>query len=178
MKMALIWMIVLAALVGSLWGCQNRSEPAADVADPSTQETQTTPVEFTAGNITSFSFEHSSSAVDGCYTYRIWEEDGRVIFGLEEHYTGGRNEEFTITESALLQIGQIAERFKLDRWDGFHENNPLMVDGSGFSLSIGLKDGRSISASGNNCFPEGYEEAMAPILELCRDLIDMYADSE
>ena len=43
-------------------------------------------------------------------------------------------------------------------WDGFHESDPMVLDGGGFSFSMELENGGSISASGSNAYPSGYGE--------------------
>ena len=48
------------------------------------------------------------------------------------------------------------EEYDLESWDGFHESNPYVLDGEGFSLEMRFADGTFVSASGDNSFPKDY----------------------
>ena len=54
------------------------------------------------------------------------------------------------------EIEQILEENGAESWDGFHESDPRVLDGEGFSLKIVYADGTSVRASGENAFPPGY----------------------
>ena len=83
-----------------------------------------------------------------------------------------------VDEPVLEQLGEIAGKYRLDRWDGFDKSNNHVMDGNNFSLSVTLTDGKTISAHGSNCFSDGYSEVKQEICELFEDLINKYANRE
>lgn len=67
----------------------------------------------------------------------------------------------------VLQLNDVAA------WDGFHETDPNVLDGEGFSFYAVYTDGMTISASGSNAFPENYS-VVAPLLD---DMMQPYIDA-
>ena len=114
-----------------------------------------------------------SSAEDYVYEAEA-EEDGGVTL---THYTAfgyaseERNmvREITAGEDVRKEIARLLSECNVKSWDGFSESDPDVLDGSGFSLSIELADGSSISAHGSNAWPDnfgrlsGYLEGMLVI---------------
>ncbi len=58
--------------------------------------------------------------------------------------------------------------YGLAAWDGFHGNDPYVLDGEGFTLEYALSDGTRVHASGENAFPPGYFAAAGALEELLR----------
>ena len=69
----------------------------------------------------------------------------------------------TDTVEALMDV---IESFDVASWDGFDKSAKYVLDGEGFSLEIQFTDGSSISARGDNRFPDRYFEAMGEIWEI------------
>lgn len=70
-------------------------------------------------------------------------EDEKKIEGGEELYD---------SLAGLLHNCGAAE------WDGFHGTNSNVLDGYSFTFEMTLADGKVISASGSNSYPDGYAE--------------------
>ena len=71
-----------------------------------------------------------------------------------------------IDDASVAALERAVEDYGLERWDGFDESEPDVLDGEGFWLEIRLTDGTSIRARGDNAFPEGYFEAMGTIQDI------------
>ena len=158
--------IFLCLLIIALCGCGKTVEPEEV---PATEE----PME-----ITSFSFTHTGMSTEECYLYSVEQTEDGVRLYTEELFSGGLIIDTIVDEPVLEQLGEIAGKYRLDKWDGFDKDNKRVTDGNNFSLSITLADGKTISAHGSNRFPDGYDDAKQEICELFEDLIDKYANSE
>ena len=161
-----IQLIFLCLLMIALCGCGKIVEPEEV---PATGE----PME-----ITSFSFTHTGMSTEECYLYSVEQTEDGVRLYTEELFSGGLIVDTIVDEPVLEQLGEIAGKYRLDKWDGFDKDNKRVTDGNNFSLSITLADGKTISAHGSNRFPDGYDNAKQEICELFEDLIDKYANSE
>ena len=61
-------------------------------------------------------------------------------------------------KDCYVQLVMLLDTCDVKNWDGFSENNPHVLDGSSFDLSITRKDGSMIHARGTNATPEGFRE--------------------
>lgn len=62
------------------------------------------------------------------------------------------------TERDYRKVTEMLSRLGVERWDGFCDSNPNVLDGESFTLEIILTDGNTISASGSNAYPKNYRE--------------------
>ncbi|MCQ2432382.1 MAG: hypothetical protein MJ175_07250, partial [Clostridia bacterium] len=110
--------------------------------------------------ITSFRYSYSNP-FGGCgYFYKVRrDEDDRITFTcyMDEYRDFG---EMTceISDTVCEDLRKILEECDLIKWDGFHESDPDVLDGDGFSLDVYFADECSIRASGSNAFPSGYPD--------------------
>lgn len=125
--------------------------------------------------IKSFSFSHSGMSTDQIYSYSAEQAENDVHLYLELN-AGNQIVDVVVAEPVLERLGEIAGKYRIDRWDGFHKTNDMVLDGEGFSLYIVLADGSTISAGGSNAFPENYGNAESDICRLFEDLIDQYGN--
>ena len=139
-------------------------------ASPAQLETGGDPLEITA-----FSFYHTASSTDGCYSLTLTREESGTHLYAEELFSGGRIADAMLADDALEQLGELAGTYRVDHWDGFDKNNKRVMDGSTFTLSITCSDGTTISAHGNNAFPENYADVSAEIRTLYDELMAQYA---
>lgn len=162
------WMLGLASLF-LLGGCGEPPEPAPEPA-PEPVPTPPTPVPV---ELTEFTFDHFGMMANDCFTFTVTETEDGVMLYLEENFSGGAVLETPADPSVLDQLEQIAGNYAMVNWDGFDKSNSDILDGSGFYLSMTLTDGRTITAHGNNAFPNGYSEAKLEILEIYRSLLSV-----
>lgn len=119
--------------------------------------------------ITHFSYAvFGGMTVDYGYDYSADLVDGKVIV---KHRPNGEPEENTITletdASFMDELRAIIEKYKLNKWDGFHGNNKFNVtDGDYFSLRVEMDNGQTISAGGYMAYPKNYSAATSEIVEL------------
>ena len=160
MKKYVAMALVLAVL---LVGCAGTAQPES---------------EGEALEITSFSFRRTASYADGCYRFCVAREEGGVRLYAEELFLGGRVADTMIGEEILKRLGELAGTYHVDRWDGFDKSKSAVNDGSSFTLEITLADGSTISAHGNNSFPEYYPEFSAAVEQLHSELMEQYGVQE
>ena len=127
-----------------------------------------------AMEITLFSFTHTGTSTEECFLYSAEQTGEGIRLYTEELFSGGLIVDTIVDEPILEQLGEIAGKYGLDKWDGFDKSKKHVMDGSNFSLSVTLADGRTISAHGSNSFPDGYGDAKKEICELFENLIDKY----
>jgi len=160
-QLLFVWILLIA-----LCSCRKKT-------DPGEMQVQGGPMEMI-----SFSFTHTGMSTEQCFLYSAEQTEDGIRIYTEELFAGGLIVDKIVEEPVLEELGKIASKYHLDRWDGFDKNNKHVMDGNNFSLSVTLADGRSISARGSNRFPEGYSDAKQEICELFEDLIDKYANQE
>ena len=124
--------------------------------------------------ITAFSFWHTAMEMDECFVYSAEAVETGIHLYTEELYLNGRVVDCITDEPILKELGAIAGKYHLDRWDGFDENNKRGSDGSSFTMSITLADGSTISARGNNCFPDYYSESVKEIRAVFEEFVRQY----
>ena len=83
-------------------------------------------------------------------TYEVRLENGR--YTISEN--GG--EPIPLDTEPAGELLDAVSDYGLESWDGFHKSDPYVLDGEGFLLEMDFADGVSISASGDNSFPDGY----------------------
>ena len=105
------------------------------------------------------------------YTLTRAEAGTRVTLGL-----GDSEEKYVCMEDTGLldRAKEILEKNKVGMWNGFHETDPMVLDGSGFSLGVIFTDGTKISASGTNCFPENYASFCSQLGDLVASAIEQW----
>ena len=169
--MKILKTLLVFALAASLCGCGTAG--GQDTTQPSGEAQKGEPME-----ITSFSFTHTGMSTDECFRYSAEQTEEGVRLYTEELFVNGLIVDTLIDEPILEQLGEIAGKYRLDWWDGFDKSNNRVSDGSRFSLSVELADGSTISARGNNQFPDGYTDAKGEICALFEDMIDRYGNQQ
>ncbi|MBR2571618.1 MAG: hypothetical protein IKE30_05765 [Clostridia bacterium] len=81
-----------------------------------------------------------------------WEENGCTI-----REDGGEPRPFAAELAA--ELAQAVADFDMEGWSGVYSTEYQVLDGEGFSLELEFADGTTVSASGDNAFPERYDEA-------------------
>lgn len=127
--------------------------------------------------LSGFSYAKSGTSLDSHVVYKIYRrvDDGlpRMILSFKK----GRDPitEVIMDRKSLEGLADLIRELGLSSWNGFRGNNPNVLDGSGFGLSVSYPDGRSISASGHNAFPKDYGKRTN---ELCRYLNGLLKETD
>ncbi len=167
-----ILLLLAASLALLLCGCGIMKKPVPETPpQPPQPETGGEPLELTA-----FSFSHSGSMANDCYTMELTREENGTHIYAEELFSGGRIADVVLEEDLLTGLGELMGMYYVDRWDGFDKTNSMVRDGEGFSLSLTLADGRTVYAHGSNCFPKNYTEVFSEIRPLYNDLMEKYGE--
>ena len=125
-------------------------------------------------DIASFSFWQTASFAGDCFRLELIREEKGTRVCAEELFSGGRVVDTVIRDGVLEQLGSLVGNCRVDRWDGFDRSSSRVSDGSSFTLAITLADGGTISAHGNNAFPDNYAEVYAAVRALYNDLMEQY----
>ena len=80
--------------------------------------------------------------------------------------TENEGDPWPLDPSLAEELIRFVDECGMKRWDGFHGSNPYVLDGEGFSLTMEFADGTTVYASGENSFPDGYQEAAARLDEI------------
>ena len=160
---AMKWIILCIVFLLILGGCGESPEPAPE---PVPAQPEAEPVE-----LKEFSFWHSGMMAEDCFVFTVRQVEEDVILSLEENFSGGAVLDGPVDPAVLEQLEMIAGKYDLVSWDGFNESSSGVLDGSAFSLSMTLADGRTVEAQGNNAFPGWYNEAASEIMDIYRSLL-------
>jgi len=63
-----------------------------------------------------------------------------------------------VSDNVSKKVEDVINKYNVVKWDGFKGNNRYVLDGDSFSMTISLKDGTYISASGYMEWPENYSK--------------------
>lgn len=112
--------------------------------------------------MTSFSYAHSGMDSGSIYCWEAYmtQEGPKVHMWLlcgETEYT------CPAAEVDYQALRDLIDQYDLWKWAGFDKTNRHVLDGEGFDLQIEFADGTRIEASGSNCFPAGYDDAVEAI---------------
>lgn len=105
--------------------------------------------------IVSFTYRYIGSIGGNSFKYEL--KDGRLIVDLMEYRDYGELSD-KIPAGFADRLKALCDSCRIYRWNGFDKSNRLVLDGSGFSLSIRFADGKTLHADGSNSFPGGYRE--------------------
>ncbi len=120
-----------------------------------------------------FRYSYNGSIGGDSFSYELTENGGQYVFRYEsmEHSEFGEME-MPAGDDIAEKLHGLYLSLRLAEWDGFSKHNVYVLDGSGFSLSIGFRDGGRMRAGGENAFPDRYSAfrgGMAEILDPLRD---------
>ena len=73
---------------------------------------------------------------------------------------------FPADVSFFDQLEQILLKNNVRAWDGFNERDQQVMDGSGFSLRVRMRDGATVSADGYMRYPSGFGVFLQEITDL------------
>lgn len=142
--------IFLAMILTLAGGCGEPAEPV----QPDPPAPAGPPPE-----VVSFTYTHSGSMTDSCYEYTAEKTEEGTRLHLEGLFSGGWLVDEITQDPVLEELSKVVETWNLLAWDGFDQVNSMVLDGEGFSLSITLADGRTVSAHGSNAFPDNHSQA-------------------
>jgi len=119
-------------------------------------------------HITSFEYRYRATIGGNSYSYNLRKDGDKAVFTLFEMrdpFCGEITD--TIDTEIFPALEEVCAKHNVWKFDGFHEINPEISDGSGFDLSIRFDNGKRLSADGMNSFPDGYRA-------FCRDMHQLF----
>lgn len=134
----------------------------------------------TAGaGIDYFEARYDGSISGEIFSYKIEKEGDKFYFTYEDislPYEEGLRTE--IGREVLDELRKIYDELEIEKWNGFHKKDKDVVDGHGFSLSIGFDNGERLSASGYNYSPYHFWEFREKLAELFLPYIEKFKEEE
>lgn len=138
-------------------------------------EAATDPLEAERVPVVSFDYHCSGSSTFDCFSYRVDVDEvtGQMTVSCD-FYCGRETHTLPADEELMQALSELVALHNIRDWDGFRKRNSAVLDGYSFGLDVGLQDGTEITASGSNCFPDGYGEARSAINDLFRGYLKKY----
>ncbi len=118
-----------------------------------------------------FSYNYDGTIGANSYNYSI-EKDETVKMTYQAMEAGDEELELEVDEKLLDRLYELYDKHKVYRWDGYSKYAKYVSDGSGFSLSLRFKDGKSMYVHGMNCSPDGFREFMNEVNALVNPYIE------
>lgn len=115
--------------------------------------------------IKSFYITYSNGYAINSYTrYELGINDGKYVAKIKPYGVSEEDLlEIEVDKSIMDKIEEILKKYEVNKWDGFDKSNQGVLDGDSFSLSVGLKDNKSIHASGYMMWPDHYRDVVNEI---------------
>lgn len=63
---------------------------------------------------------------------------------------------YKVSSDVVFEIESLLNKYKVYKWNGFHENNKNVLDGDSFGFYVYMKNGEKIEASGYMSWPDNY----------------------
>ena len=73
---------------------------------------------------------------------------------------------FTISSKIMDEVYDLLIKYQVGKWNGFHKVDKHVLDGNSFSLSIKMKNGDILSASGYMKYPKNYKNVKEGFLKI------------
>ena len=105
------------------------------------------------------SFYYAFDGSGNSYSYEVDALQDPPVFS----YTARRYQDYgrmtnVTNELILARLKNLCDKYKIEQWSGFSKSAQGVLDGSGFTLTIGYADGTNLYARGTNAFPPRYGE--------------------
>lgn len=168
-KGSILFMGILALTVSLLSGCSIKNQILKKAGLPYHTQGEAVPIT----EIESISFTESTMEIpDISVSGIIRTQNGASVLLEVDHQT--REVEYPVNEEILDKAKDILEKYDMGKWNGYSGHNPMVLDGSSFSLLVRFTDGSSLSAHGNNNFPDHYSRAKSEFDGLTSDVVESW----
>ena len=153
------WIVIMAVLaLFSFFGCKKNDPDEFDTVKG--EDGLGDKAVLNESGIAFFSYSYGGSIGGNSWTVAVERQDdaaNTVTYNAMEYGDLG-DLQMAAGSELTEELERIYSEHKLYRWEGFSKSDTGVLDGSGFSLFITFNDGKSMSASGENAWPDGYNE--------------------
>lgn len=106
------------------------------------------------------------------YDMNINKETDEYVIKIKPYEVALENrKEIIVENNKIRELENILKKHHIENWNGFNKNDPNVLDGDDFSLSIEMNNGNKIHASGYMMWPDGYRDF---ILEIDEFFMNIY----
>lgn len=165
-----IFAMGILTLLGTILGCYINGEKGNNGIGKNAQDN-------TSG-IASFTYNYNGSIGANSYSYDVKFEDGKwkLYYDAMEYEKTYGVLTVDLDDGFIEKLNQLYVTNRLASWNGFDKYNPNVLDGYGFDLRIAFNDGKTLSASGSNAFPQGYGDFTEQLDELFKEPVRKMLD--
>lgn len=156
-------------------GKELETESNPDIEDGDIIEYKGEPVNIS--EVSEITFGENGSMIPEISSFTLTRTGEETQVRLDIGYS---DEYFLHMESGELmnRVQEILEENQVGEWNGFHGNNPWVLDGYGFHLYVTFVDGTHVSASGTNCFPPNFSTVSSALWELIQPTRKLWYDEQ
>ena len=83
-----------------------------------------------------------------------------------------------MSDEDVAALEALLARLEVSGWNGFKGDNPDVLDGTAFDLSLAYTDGREVSARGSNSFPRNYLAARDALITFFDAILAKHPSAE
>ena len=161
--------MAIISILLSLFGCGNKPEPGVKGTDGLGKKA----VDNESG-LVDFTYSYNGSIGGDSYTFRVKKQkDGTALLTYYAmQYNSYGDMEMPVETDLLTALEDLYHKHHICQWEGFNKINEYVLDGSGFSLYLTFQDGKSMSASGSNTWPDGYLDYLTDLSTLIEPYLE------
>ena len=110
---------------------------------------------------------NSSMMYNGDVVYELQCQDTECFAYYKPSGTDDKDKyKYSVDTEFCEKLEELLEKYDVGSWDGFDKVDRDILDGSSFSLSITMKNGDSINASGYMKYPKHYRDFVVDLAKL------------
>ena len=168
LRKGMLAMLIMLGML-SFFGCKKPDGPMYEGSNGLGKKAK-----VNESGLASFVYSYDGTIGGNGYRYEIVKEkDGRTVFNYDAmQYRDLGVMSLEIDEKILEQLNDLYVKHNVCQWEGFNKYSKYISDGWGFFLSLSFNDGKSMSAHGSNCSPDGYGDFMSEVNALVAPLIE------
>jgi len=160
----------------NLFGCK-KIEPEIEYQGPQGSDGLGKDAVINESAIVEFNYYYNGSIGGDNYKYDIKNHDGQLSLTYEcMLYSDYGEMMMTVDDKLMSSLKELYLKYEIATWEGFSKYNPDVCDGDGFDMEITFADGKSLSCSGSNAYPDNYwyfkddlDETMKPLIESMKE---------
>ena len=136
------------------------------------------PCSASGDRMTFFSFGRGGMCRYSCWSITVDTKGGATTISVQmtDEEDGDIDFQMPAEASLLPKIEKIAEKYCIEKWNGYKSKNGMfkVLDGDSFGLSVTYASGRTVLAKGYASFPEGFGKFQDEMLAIRDEALQKY----